>query len=206
MTGPWTDAEIKSAREMWSAGRSAGEIAKALGRSRCSVIGKISRLKLRRNEAAVAVTRRAAATAPRLAWRADETDILRRLIGEGKSLNDIRGRLGRSKTSVHRKIADLGLAAPQPRPAQGKALKFGAPVSPTPTAPILPTADSIPSDAIPWNARTGRECNFPIGDTRDGGLFCCPADRLPGHSYCAHHACQPGLYVFRAAALKLVAA
>ena len=42
----WTDDKIKKLKKMWSAGKAATEIAKALGMSKNSIIGKVHRLEL----------------------------------------------------------------------------------------------------------------------------------------------------------------
>ena len=42
----WTDDKIKKLKKMWSAGKPATEIAKTLGMSKNSIIGKVHRLNL----------------------------------------------------------------------------------------------------------------------------------------------------------------
>ena len=42
----WTDTKIEQLKELWEQGSVATEIAKELGTSRCSVLGKANRLKL----------------------------------------------------------------------------------------------------------------------------------------------------------------
>ena len=42
----WSDVRVDYLKTMWSAGRSGGEIASSLGVTRCSVLGKIFRLRL----------------------------------------------------------------------------------------------------------------------------------------------------------------
>ena len=42
----WTDTKIEQLKELWEQGSIATEIAKELGTSRCSVLGKANRLKL----------------------------------------------------------------------------------------------------------------------------------------------------------------
>ena len=42
----WTDDKIKKLKKLWTAGKSTAEIAKALGMSKNSIIGKVHRLEL----------------------------------------------------------------------------------------------------------------------------------------------------------------
>lgn len=48
----WTPEQVETLRDMWLDEKSAGQIAKAIGRSRNSVLGKVNRLGLARKEAA----------------------------------------------------------------------------------------------------------------------------------------------------------
>jgi len=50
----WTDSNVSILANMWKAGRSAGDIGKALGTSRGSVMGKVFRLGLARYKAEAA--------------------------------------------------------------------------------------------------------------------------------------------------------
>ena len=59
----WTDSKVEQLKELWEQGSIATEIAKELGTSRCSVLGKANRLKLTpRRRGCLSGTRQPSAT------------------------------------------------------------------------------------------------------------------------------------------------
>ena len=54
---PWSAAEIEAIRTLWESGKTGGFIAAQLGRSRCSILGKLSRLGIKGRQATARVQR-----------------------------------------------------------------------------------------------------------------------------------------------------
>ena len=60
----WTDDKIKKLKKLWTAGKSTAEIAKTLGMSKNSIIGKVHRLELSARPSPIKVERAPVKKAP----------------------------------------------------------------------------------------------------------------------------------------------
>ena len=89
----WTTGEIRTLREMTLAGRSRGEIAAALGRSKETVSAKAGQLG---GEFLL--------HGPRRAWADEELNTLTDMARQGRSLKDISAALSRSKGGCRQKL------------------------------------------------------------------------------------------------------
>ena len=91
----WTTGEIRTFREMTRAGRSRGEIAAALGRSKAGVYTKAGKL-----------------GGPRRAWADEYLRTLADMARQGRSLKGISAALGRCEASCRQKLR--GIFGPRP--------------------------------------------------------------------------------------------
>ncbi|MEM9047604.1 MAG: GcrA family cell cycle regulator [Pseudomonadota bacterium] len=175
----WTDERVDLLKSMWNEGKSASQIAKALGGvTRNAVIGKVHRLGLsnRTNGAAGKDEARPAAAAPP---PPEETPVTEEIAPSAPAAED--------KQPVAETRPGIREAVPG-RPAAN------------PSPPQQPTASDVSSEAlanlavIESRARklnlmqlTERTCKWPIGDPATEEFWFCGLPAAPGKPYCEAH-------------------
>lgn len=99
---PWTDAEIETLFRSAERGETAAQVADRLGRSLSSIRRKAGPLGIK------------FAKGPkwRKVWSMDELETLRAMAADGRSVDEIAKRLGRSDSAVDEKRVKLGLLNP----------------------------------------------------------------------------------------------
>lgn len=104
ITPPWSTKEDALLKQLHRAGTSYDDIARAIGRTRNAVSGRVMKLGL-------------VATQPMRAprWTKQEENVLRKLYGMVRN-REIAARLGRTLASVGLKARELGLAGPPSQP------------------------------------------------------------------------------------------
>lgn len=206
----WSDAVVAKLKAMWAAGKSAGQIASALGGgiTRNAVIGKVHRLKLAKRATPNVQIKAAKVATDRQrpsAWTQERVQQLTALWCAGTPAQDIALALGLSKGAVLTKRKVLGLP---PRDARG------APLAPAPAAlslpdhaaqtVVVPAADAYAPRGLhklageAWEALPGStpvrledlrpgQCKWPIGGP-DLPFSFCAETTVEGGVYCKAHA------------------
>lgn len=120
---PWTPEKVDELIELWNSGLSGTVIARRLGaRSRSTVLGKVSRLRLNRRR-------------HQKSWTTTEIEILKRRRAEGYPAWQIAFELGRTQISVIAKSQELRLVAD---------LKINLPRLDAPEPQNIPLLDLLP--------------------------------------------------------------
>ncbi|MCQ8279891.1 GcrA family cell cycle regulator [Acetobacteraceae bacterium KSS8] len=186
----WTDDRDATLRREWEAGTASGEIARRLGTSKNSVIGRVHRLKLasrgspigRSGPIKVKPAREPKKQKPD-PWSLPEIAALD--AGED-AIQSISAKWGRPIDEIRAKMIELGViieVAPEPAPvvqqAPKPALVDKAPVQ----APVVSTIFIPRSVAF----EPGQGCQFPTSTGRRH-RFECSEPRIDGRPYCATHA------------------
>lgn len=161
-SGEWSDAGLETLSLLWKGGATALMIAKALpGRSRSAVLGKISRLGLKRDGALSIINQK----------RNGE-----RMNAEGRAK-----RAAKPKAPPALAVVPPRPSTPAPQPA----------LPPKPTADALVTMKPEffkPQQARPFMERSMGQCAWPL--TVGGELMACCDPVSPksgGRLWCAHH-------------------
>lgn len=159
---PWTAPETRRVKDLWAAGMTAADIARALGKSRNAVLGKIGRLGLSRNGVSIrrpegrGPAKRAALPAPRprrFAWSRDHQHRLVGLWKEGLAADEIAARLGCTEALVVERATAAGLATVE-----------------------APERHSSPR----WFARNDARFRAAMQAALDRGLIALPVERADG--------------------------
>lgn len=172
-TGDWSDEELRILTLLWPAGHSADMVARELpGRSRCSVIGKVHRLGLTRDEA----------------------------LNEANRANNTAGRFkaGNVPKNKGTAVPPKPKAAPKPKPA-AKVVETPKVQTPPTLAVVEPPTAVVtmkpaffkPKDARPFMDRKRGQCAWPI--TIGGELMACCDPVSPksgGREWCEVHTKQ----------------
>lgn len=161
---PWPDEKVALLRKLVAEGRSGGEIGRALGKSRCAVLGKISRLEIAggKIERRGATLKQGSAPAKGVAAR------------PAPSMPAVKA----SQTSP---VAGVPLAR-RGRPAYSK--MFG-PVVTKPLPEPVPFVTVARIGLLQLNSQT---CKWPIGDPQAAGFGFCGHAPRENSPYCEYHA------------------
>ena len=162
----WTDERVEKLKELWGEGKSASQIAKALGGvTRNAVIGKVHRLGLSNRGAAAGDEAKPAKSA-------------------------------KSSRSTKAKEAASAPEAPKPAPVARTApvirdaTQPRAPGLPTPEEQAArATLAEIEKMAkkLDLLSLTERTCKWPIGDPTEEDFHFCGLPSVAGKPYCEHH-------------------
>jgi GcrA cell cycle regulator len=131
-------------------------------------------------------------------WTDQNIAILRQMVAEGASANEIGYKLGTSRNSVIGKASrmEIALAGSRGKPSRqtGKAPKsvprYPRPVACDEAEPVIFTPEpEVPEVVVPveFALLEAHHCKFPIDDNIGPHMLCCGGRRLHG-SYCAEHA------------------
>ncbi len=180
----WTPERVELLKKLHAEGHSASQIAKRLGGgvTRNAVIGKVSRLGLKR-DAASFPTRR-----PPFLWTQDLDKRLRRAVEDGRTDAEIALELGAPLASVshRRRVLGLDKRGVYRRPT----LVFSRPESAAAThGEVRPPEPPDPADAP--GKRTlltlaFGECKWPMAQVQGEWTFC-GEQQAEGRPYCADH-------------------
>ncbi|MGG7565294.1 GcrA family cell cycle regulator [Rhodovulum sp. DZ06] len=193
----WTDERVEALKAMWNEGKSASQIAKALGGvTRNAVIGKVHRLGLSNRTGARGAAKDAAAPAaeapapaaapaPEPAAKAEEPPAAPARAAEPEPAPE---------------------PAPAPRAAPAPAAAAPSAPETTPPVPVGGTSAATHlSTEVPEEARrnleavekkakrisllqlTERTCKWPMGDPATDDFFFCGLQSQPGKPYCEAH-------------------
>lgn len=172
----WTDDAKQRAIDLWNEGKSAAEIAKALGKgfTRNSVLSKIHRSGAAERKAPVGLNARPVRTA------------------------QIKRALARAKAAAPTTAPE---ARPAPKPAPTKAAPLSSPSTHV-TSYVAPGQEPAPKvSASAWLPLRGQKpapfgdpqvCKWPIELPGDPEFYCCGATRDPSESYCEFHRVRSG--------------
>jgi GcrA cell cycle regulator len=180
----WTLASIATLRQLWDAGLSTAEIGRRMGISKNAVVGKAHRLHL---------TPRAAPNRAILAkaWTDEEDAFLTRVYGGFMTAAEIGARMGRSKSAIAHRAANLGLSAGRrasqrsrgmvPRPAARARQELPCSVqrAASPLRPSAATISGVSSSAVERRAASLPVENLPeaVAETPPPRVFsgtqCC---------------------------------
>jgi GcrA cell cycle regulator len=165
----WTDDRIALLKRMWKEGKSAAEIAKAVGKgvTRNAVIGKAHRMGLSGRPSPIKKPESTSSAAPKKAAAASALPV------------------GRSKEQP-KAIAKKPGAAPAVAPQQG--FKSPAPLRTAEDVRKFEKEEVPPGGGVPLIDLTERMCKWPIGDPRDADFIFCGLAIRPGTPYCPQHA------------------
>jgi GcrA cell cycle regulator len=165
--GEWTDADLETLTVLWKGGSTATEIARRLpGRSRSAVLGKISRLGLKRDVALNIINQKANG--------ARQAKITNSRIRPEKAL--------KPKVERPTQPAKIVAVAPPPPPPLEPAVE--------PLVTMKPEFFK-PQQARPFMDRSMGQCAWPL--TIGGELMACCDPVSPksgGRQWCAHHTRQ----------------
>lgn len=207
----WTPEDVERLRTMWIEGASAPEIAKALGRTRNSILGRIFRMRDREGAERWPVRAPAGAIAAmqERKRRLEEVRAQRKAQLEAEQAARKRANLTRLEAREVAQVVGLDADPPAPeRPADGQAgsapphasAPQRLPASAPRSAPVRMTARDahvradalIPvarerERAIPlWELRA-RECRWPVEEDGQGRHLFCAEEVVDGYCYCAKH-------------------
>lgn len=156
---PWTEAEGRRVEDLWRQGYTQAQIAADVRRTHGSVAGYLGKLGLHGPRSRNGLPKFSGSL-----WRADDLGDLSRLLGQGKTVEEIAATLSRTPGAVASRIHEMSkavrkevLAAPLPQPIRRE-------------LPLVP-----PSRTCTWLDGDPKERNF------------CGADSVPGLSYCPDH-------------------
>ncbi len=188
----WTPEMTDTATRLWQKGYTALYIAECLGVSRCAVIGKMSRMGVKKSgstqEKPVRKRR------PRIVWSDEMTRTLKRMWDEGTSAKAIAKVLGLKETAIYTKQRALGLSqrglqghnrrssASAPVPARSR--KFPDPQQ----APAPDGNDEPESLNLALVDLTNKTCRWPHGEVGEEGFGFCGHEIREGTPYCEFHA------------------
>ena len=172
----WTDERVDTLKTMWGEGKSASQIAKALGRvTRNAVIGKVPRLGLS-NRTAPASKATAAPEKPSVTAAAEAP---------------------KAKTVEREVPIESQPSAPVrilPIPPRKPIIKAGQPLPPQPSAnevspEALATVKEIEKSAkrLTLMELTERTCKWPVGDPATPNFWFCGHAVQQGKPYCEAH-------------------
>lgn len=208
----WTDERVEALKAMWNEGKSASQIAKALGGvTRNAVIGKVHRLGLsNRTGARGAVKDGVAAVGAVAAGAAPETVVATPEPAPApEPAPTPRPAPAPVAVAPAPRPAPVPVPAPEPAPVPAPVQSSGGGSSNDPTAPtLIPTSSAAGthlSGDVPEEARrslaavekrarrlsllqlTERTCKWPIGDPATDDFYFCGLQSQPGKPYCEDH-------------------
>ncbi|MGM0584448.1 MAG: GcrA family cell cycle regulator [Pseudomonadota bacterium] len=182
----WTDERVELLKTMWGEGKSASQIAKALGGvTRNAVIGKVHRLGLS-NRSAGAAPKPAAKEAPAEPAAAPAA-------AEPAPAPEPQP----EPRAAEPEPAPAARAEPEPQPAPERPAmrQPGPPTGPQPPQPSEVSEEARRNlEAVEKKAKkldllhlTERTCKWPIGDPATEDFYFCGLPSTPGKPYCEAH-------------------
>lgn len=157
-SGFWTEDRIERLKRMWADGYHGSKIGAELGCSRNAAIGKVHRLGLAMRDPPPGSNGQ-------------------RHFKPAKRLSKRNNKMGAANYNQPRKVVTT--------------FQFGKPPPDVPVEPYVPIPDDLD---IPPNERKSlmdlepNDCRWPIGDPQEKDFGFCGKPKLPGTSYCSHHA------------------
>ncbi|MFN4296773.1 MAG: GcrA family cell cycle regulator [Brevundimonas sp.] len=186
----WTSERIALLESLWMAGKSAGQVAQAIGggATRNAIIGKIHRLGLVR-DLPTKPGRGVVVRPAKADWTPDEDATLRRLFNDHRANLTISAMMDRSPWAVSRRIKYLGLKREHrpsrhtPEVAEANRVRFR---SEGRAAADRVAAFADATDAVPLMSRKAGMCAWPVGiPDRPANQLCC--GKTAEGSYCPAH-------------------
>lgn len=193
MPSNWSEADFTRLQDMATAGKSAAEIGKAIGRTRSAVLGAAHRSGIK-----IGLTERP----PRITtdfWTVERIEHLRFMVAAGDSGAAVARQLGCSRNAAVSKAWRLGLTiqdrAPSERAAKERrhaAQSLSAATiharAAAPRMSIPPLREIVTLHKRPWLERRRGECCWPVDGEGADTWSCCSPIIIPGDTYCAGHA------------------
>ncbi|MFT7027103.1 MAG: GcrA cell cycle regulator [Paracoccaceae bacterium] len=203
----WTDERVEALKGMWNEGKSASQIAKALGGvTRNAVIGKVHRLGLSNRTGARGAVKDGVASeaedAVDAVAAAPEAEAEADLAPEPAPAPRAAPAAAQPAPAAPRAAPAAAAPAPTPEPAE---TSHDSGVAPPTLIPVSSAAGTHLSGDVPEEARrslaavekkarrlnlqqlTERTCKWPIGDPATEDFYFCGLQSQPGKPYCEAH-------------------